>query len=48
MFSVALLVEIANSCLSGVATENILYPYFANWGTTGSRLIFTFHLRFWG
>ena len=45
MISVALLVEIANNCLSGVATESILYPCFVNWGTTGSHLIFTFHLR---
>ena len=44
----ALLVEIANSCVSGVATENVLYPCFVNWGTTVSRLMFTFHLSFWG
>ena len=48
MFSVALLVEIANSCVSGVATENILYPCFVNWSTTESLLIFTAHLSFWG
>ena len=47
-FFVALLVEIAKSCVSGVATRNILYPCFVNWGTTGSCLIFTFYLSFWG
>ena len=44
----ALLVEIANSCVSGVATEHVLYPCFVNWGTTVYRLMFTFHLSFWG
>ena len=48
MFSVALLVEIANSFVSGEATENILYPCFVNWGTAESCLIFTFDLSFWG
>ena len=27
-----LFVEIGNSCVSGAATENILYPFFINWG----------------
>ena len=45
-FSVVLLVEIANSCVSGVATENIPYPCF-NWGTTRFHFIFIFYLSFW-
>ena len=36
----ALLVEIAKISVSGVAPENILYPYFVNWGTTGSCFIY--------
>ena len=42
----ALLVEIVNSYVSGVATENFLYLCFVNWGTTG--VLFTFYLSFWG
>ena len=42
-----LLVEIAYSYVSGVATKNFLYLSFVNWGTTGSCLIFTFYLSFW-
>ena len=49
--SVALLVEIANSFVSGVATENFLYLCFVNWCTTASCLIVTFWscltLTFW-
>ena len=45
-FSVALLVEIANTCVSGVAKENIPYPCLINWSTT--RFLFIFHLSFWG
>ena len=44
--SVALLIEIANSPVPGIDTENILYLFFADWGTAGSCLIFTFHLSF--
>ena len=32
------MVEIANSYVSGVATENFLYLCFVNWGTAGSDL----------
>ena len=49
----ALLVEIANSCVSGVATENVLYPCFV----TGVQLypvscllfisVFGVDLTFW-
>ena len=41
------MVEIGNSYVSGVATENFLYLCFFNWGTTGSCLIVTFYLSFW-
>ena len=44
----ALLVEIAYSYVSGVATKNFLCLSFVNWDTTGSCLIFTFYLSFWG
>ena len=40
--SVALLVEIANSYVFGVATENFLYLCFDNWCTTGFCLTVTF------
>ena len=43
----ALLVGIPESCVSEGATGNILDHFFVNWGTTGSCLIFTFHLSFW-
>ena len=43
----ALLVEIANSCVSWVAAENNPFSRFVNWSTTGFCLIFTFHLSFW-
>ena len=36
----ALLVEIANSWESGVATENIVFPFFINWGEFVSHLLF--------
>ena len=44
----ALLVEIPKNFVSGVATGNIPYPCFVNWGTTGRWLVFLFMSVFGG